>query len=65
VKEAAEVRLYETAQGGQAKLVGCYEFLLNNYVRAYQELNRNCIELHVQIAENYIIVYDVFIERTE
>jgi hypothetical protein len=35
-KEVAEVRLYGKNASGQDKLVGCYEFLLNNYVKAYQ-----------------------------
>lgn len=34
-------------------------------MRAYEELRRNCIELNVQIAPNYALVYDVFLERSE
>lgn len=34
-------------------------------MRAYEELRRNCIELSVQIAPHYALVYDVFLERSE
>lgn len=47
------------------RVMGRFEFQLANYMRAYDELRRNCIELKVQICPNYELLYDVFLERTE
>jgi len=38
--------------------------MLNNYILAYEEYNRNIVQLDVQIGQNYTIIYDVFLEKT-
>lgn len=38
--------------------------MLNNYVVAYNDLHRSCVELSVEIGENFTIEYEVFLERT-
>ena len=45
-------------------LIGSYQFVLYNYITAYKELRRSCVELSIQISENYAIDYEVYIERT-
>ena len=54
----------EVSEAGEERVVGGYEFQLGNYLRAHRELNRSCIELNVQIAEGFILCYEVYLERT-
>lgn len=63
-EEGGELRLVMLAEEDGERVVGRYEFQLGNYMRAYEELRRNCVELSVQIAPHYSLLYEVFLERT-
>lgn len=52
-------------EDGERKIRGSYQFSLSNYVKAHRELHRNCMEMSVEISPSLMLIYEVFIEKTE
>ena len=59
-RNVCELRLLEIIPGGE-RILGGYEFVLENYIQASQDLNRSCMELRIEIGENFIVDYVVYV----
>ena len=44
--------------------MGCYQFVLNHYINVHDEHNRGCIEINIQLTDDIVISYLVFVEST-
>ena len=51
-------------QESEEQLVGTYQFAASNYAHISDRLNRHCLQLTVQIGENYSLQYEVFVDSS-